>query len=641
MRAKAEASRRGEVERRAVESQAADPARDDPERADVWAALHEELDRIPASYRAALVACYLEGRTHEEAATLLKWPVGTVRSRLARGRDRLRDRLARRGLAPGIALLLLARPVESIPAGLRQTTARSSFSYVAGRSATGKVPASVAGLAERVIRAMNLRTMGNFAAVALAVGAVAGILPFVTMSASRQAEATAAPTQGVEPDHSGSLAGVVRDSEGSPVAGATVVAGAFTDQPNHRVAVTGADGRFAFQSKQGDGKLAYVLAYKEGLAPASKFLSGGANGSPSDDTVITPAKAERFVGAVRDRGGAPIARATVRIRYMRGPKGRDDRNPIFENVLEGTSLESLFRTTTDEQGGFRFPAVPPPHRVVLAVSANGMGELSSEVPGDYEAGYISGTAARPARLTMEPEARIKGRVVTELPGVGVAGLKVALQSTNDSARFWRTTRTDAAGRFELRGLPEGGGNIFLVDHPNDGPWTYRAINNLALHPGKTAEVTIELIEGALVEGMVVDAATGDPVPGVFIGMYGPARPDSGPAITSMKTDEKGRYRFRLPPGKTRLYTSGGLPRSYAGQIVVIPADVKIFTAPALKVKNVKPAEPAPRPAPAPDPARAAKGSTHEILAKTGTLELAGIVRDVSGVPIGGATVVGA
>ena len=34
----------------------------------------------------------------------LGWPVGTVKSRQARGRDRLRDRLVRRGLAPSIGL---------------------------------------------------------------------------------------------------------------------------------------------------------------------------------------------------------------------------------------------------------------------------------------------------------------------------------------------------------------------------------------------------------------------------------------------------------------------------------------------------------------------------------------------------------
>jgi RNA polymerase sigma factor (sigma-70 family) len=60
-------------------------------------ALHEEIDRLPATYRSAVVFCYLEERTNEEAAAALRWPVGTVKSRLARARELLRARLTRRG----------------------------------------------------------------------------------------------------------------------------------------------------------------------------------------------------------------------------------------------------------------------------------------------------------------------------------------------------------------------------------------------------------------------------------------------------------------------------------------------------------------------------------------------------------------
>ena len=65
-----------------------------------WPELYEELERLPEKFRLPLVLCYLEGLTYEQAAAQLRCPVRTIQSRLARGRERLRGRLERRGLAP-------------------------------------------------------------------------------------------------------------------------------------------------------------------------------------------------------------------------------------------------------------------------------------------------------------------------------------------------------------------------------------------------------------------------------------------------------------------------------------------------------------------------------------------------------------
>ena len=54
----------------------------------------EELDKVPDEYRVAVVLCDIEQMTYDEAAKTLDVPVGTVRSRLHRGRHLLRQRLA-------------------------------------------------------------------------------------------------------------------------------------------------------------------------------------------------------------------------------------------------------------------------------------------------------------------------------------------------------------------------------------------------------------------------------------------------------------------------------------------------------------------------------------------------------------------
>jgi RNA polymerase sigma factor (sigma-70 family) len=69
------------------------------------AILHQEIDRLPPKYRLPIVLCYLEGMTHDVAATELHWPVGTVRGRLARARDRLRERLTRREVTLGAGFM--------------------------------------------------------------------------------------------------------------------------------------------------------------------------------------------------------------------------------------------------------------------------------------------------------------------------------------------------------------------------------------------------------------------------------------------------------------------------------------------------------------------------------------------------------
>lgn len=58
--------------------------------------LHRALGELPAEYREAVVLRELEGLSYKEVAAVTGVPIGTVMSRLARGRGLLRQRLAGR-----------------------------------------------------------------------------------------------------------------------------------------------------------------------------------------------------------------------------------------------------------------------------------------------------------------------------------------------------------------------------------------------------------------------------------------------------------------------------------------------------------------------------------------------------------------
>ena len=102
-RARASGARYRQGETEQLESIEAEP--EDVTQFDLRPLLHEELGRLPDKYRSPIVLCHLEGKTHEEAARMLHWPVGTVSGRLSRGRELLKSRLERRGLAVPSAML--------------------------------------------------------------------------------------------------------------------------------------------------------------------------------------------------------------------------------------------------------------------------------------------------------------------------------------------------------------------------------------------------------------------------------------------------------------------------------------------------------------------------------------------------------
>jgi RNA polymerase sigma factor (sigma-70 family) len=170
---KASAARRRRHERTAAGATARLSDGRDGDHDDLIALLHEELVRLPERYRAPIVLCDLEGQTYAAVARQLGCPMGTVKSRLARGRDRLRVRIMRRGAQLSLAAFTagLSTPPanSSVSSAFIDATTRLVAGLNAGGTAMKVGPAAIAGLVEGVLKMMFVSKL-KVAATSVAIG---------------------------------------------------------------------------------------------------------------------------------------------------------------------------------------------------------------------------------------------------------------------------------------------------------------------------------------------------------------------------------------------------------------------------------------------------------------------------------------
>ncbi len=125
--------------------------------------------------------------------------------------------------------------------------------------------------------------------------------------------------------------------------------------------------------------------------------------------------------------------------------------------------------------------------------------------------------------------------------------------------------TAADGTYRLSGVTSAPYNIFAAPHGTtrntflQKPWDWVAPANegiVAQEGNSVAVPDLVLTHGALLQGRVVEAATGRPLQGIIVKAHGPERPTSSGETLTTVTNKDGRYTLHVAPGKSELGIDG-------------------------------------------------------------------------------------
>jgi RNA polymerase sigma factor (sigma-70 family) len=206
------ARRQAEIKTAGIAASLRDRGGDEHPGTEDWELIHQEVNRLPEKYRTPVVLCYLQEHTYEQAASRIGCPVGTIRVRLSRARERLRGRLQRLGLGPertvvvgwlmgdqsAVLVPTTTMAMESVLDGANwvEATVRAARALGLGRHAlAGTVTASVLDLYQGVVQAMMMNRWITAAWLLAAGMAGAGAIGFAATGPGGQDKAAATKPQ--------------------------------------------------------------------------------------------------------------------------------------------------------------------------------------------------------------------------------------------------------------------------------------------------------------------------------------------------------------------------------------------------------------------------------------------------------------
>ena len=464
-------------------------------------AIHGEVDRLPRAFRLAVVLCYFEGLTLDDAARRLRCPAGTVRSRLARAREKLKIGLARRGIAlPAVALgaILVPRSASaSISPLLCDSTTRAAIQFAAQQSvAGGAISTSAAALAREVLRTMLLHkikliatSLWLMAAVATGAGWLAHSLamkdepaknpaPVVAQVAPPAADRTKV-TAKPHPVAAGrmTVAGRVLGPDGKPVHGAVVDliarprsprVGASDEIDRHDLLCHGqsdGDGRFQLDSPRTASIRifeVYAVAAAPGFGLGWVELNPDAE-QPAAEIRLQPEQTKKV--RLIDVTGAPARGVEVTVTAVGrvNDKGQPDGVSLWTSPPQGIRVWPR-PVKTDDQGRIALPGIGESALVGLRVSDRRYARQDLVVdPAKAAPNGETTIALEPARL-------IEGRVLAADTGQPIKNAVVSASAWvhNEHANgiFITKFRADEEGRFAMN--PTAAESYTLGAFPGSG-----------------------------------------------------------------------------------------------------------------------------------------------------------------------------
>jgi RNA polymerase sigma factor (sigma-70 family) len=501
------------------------------------AILHEELDKLPDRYRLPLILCYLEGKGREEAAQQLGVNVGVLRGRLDRGRERLRVRLIKRGIA--LSAVLLAVVANSVTAGgppqhLLRATVEAAM--------TGRLSANVAALLHGATPPMTLSKCKLLAVAALVIGllsAGAGLSMFGAPAEARAVPEAAPEKKAAEPGKDAGekdqgtikVAGRVLNPDDTPAAGAKVYVLGSKRTKAEAVATADAEGKFEFVVKGEEvGHNGRLLATGEDHAPDWVDLARCAQGAV---TLRLHKDDVPFTGRVVTLEGQPVAGATVEAERIGKQAEGDDLKPwLDENVrlrkesiwlnerqlvtVTPAAFGKQLTATTDKDGKFRLTGAGRDRVLSLRVTGPGLEHkffwvvTRPEAPKD---GYFKthdfnyGLYGAEVTVLLAPSKPLVGTVRDRKTDKPIAGITV-----QEVRHYVSKAVTDEQGRYRLEGVPKTAQYTLTAYGKKGVPY----FDNAQMDVRDTAgfdpiTVDFKMYRGVEVTGRVTDKATGKPV----------------------------------------------------------------------------------------------------------------------------------